>query len=76
MGVEEKMASNKGTVRAIERIVEIIDELNAWKKIMVFHAAQQRRQSKKVNRNWRHEYDPVSKKLIWRKVKKLKLVQS
>jgi hypothetical protein len=63
------MATNRRTVRGLDRVVELIDELNAWKKIISGHSAQQKRQVRK-NR-WYWEYDPRKKKLSWRKAKRI-----
>ena len=63
---ENDMATNDYTVRAMEHMIELIDELNAYKATLVRHAGQQKRQMHKST--WIDYYDKTNKKVIWLKV--------
>lgn len=55
------MATNLSMVGALERIVELTDELNAWKAVLKWHIVAQKKQR---GQDWKdyYEYNPKTKK--------------
>jgi len=62
------MATNRSTIQALERMSELIRELNAWNKVMKAHASMQKKQKEKDGFKTRYVYD--DKAGIVRRVKK------
>ena len=56
------MATNLSTVGALEHVGKLIDELNAWNRVIKKHAGEQKKQSNEGTN--RYVYDPKKKLFV------------
>jgi len=56
------MATNKGTLKALERMNELIEELGAWNRLFKFHISAQKAQGGDYE-NDEYKYDPLTKEI-------------
>lgn len=57
------MATNPATVKLLNRLTELLDEINAINKVLKRHAGQQKRQPSSW-KNDEYQYDKKKKKYI------------